>query len=532
MLPHKITALSASLLLTISSYSSFIFAEEPVKGGTLDMIVSPAPQILTSGPTTAGASIVTSTKIFDGLVSYDFDLNPQPKLATRWEISPDGLKITFHLRKDVHWHDGQAFTAKDVAYSALNVWKVHNPRGRTIFGQLSDVQTPDPYTAVFILSKPAPGILKSLGADQAQVLPAHLYEGKDVLTNPYNLKPVGTGPFKFSSFTPGADLVLVRNPDYWDQGKPYLDKVVFRFISDPATVAAALESGSAQLAQQSLIPLADLPRLKASGRFTITTKGYETKNEVELAEFNLDDPVLSNQKVRQAIAHAIDRNWIRDNIFFGYGQPADTPIHTSLTELHSTDGVPQYPYDIEKAKKLLDEAGYKPGAGGVRFKLTIDPLPYGDFQNQIAAYAREALKQVGIDVTVRTQDFAGWVKRVYTDRDFQMTINDMDGGSDPTVGTHRSYWSQSFKIGVGFSNGAHYINPQMDAILEAAASEIDPAKRKQHYLAFQRLAMTELPVLPLISVEHVTVASNKVHNHTVNAHGAGGSNFASVWLSR
>lgn len=530
MLAHRLKALSVSLLLAFGS-ASLAQAEEVVRGGDLNMIVSPAPLILTSGPTTAGASIVTSTKIFDGLVNYDFDLNPQPQLAKSWEVSPDGLKITFHLRDGVLWHDGKPFTSKDVAWSAMNVWKALNPRGRTIFGQLQEVQTPDDHTAVFILNKPSPGMMKSLAADQAQILPAHLYEGTDVLTNPYNLKPVGTGPFKFVSFKPGESLVLTRNENYWDKGKPYLDKVVFRFINDPATVSAAMESGNADLVQQSLIPLADLDRFKESGKFNISTKGYETKNEVEMSEFNLDDPILKNLKVRQAIAHAIDRQWIRDNIFFGYGEPADTPIHNSLKAFHATDGVPRYDFDPALAQKLLDEAGYKPDSNGVRFKLIIDPLPYGDFQNQIAAYMREALRQVGIDVTVRNQDFAGWVKRVYTDRDFQMTINDMDGGSDPTIGTHRSFWSPSFKIGVGFSNGAHYNSPQMDAILDAASSELDPQKRKADYLDFQRLAMTDLPVLPLIAVSHVTVSNKRVHNHTINGQGAGGSNFATVWLA-
>lgn len=517
--------------LTLGALGTTLAADAPVRGGTLTMIISPSPQVLNSAITTAGAEQVVSTKMFDSLLTYDYDLNPKPQLATAWTVSPDGLKVTFTLRKGVKWHDGKEFTAKDVAWTTMNVWKVYNGRGRTIFGNVTAVETPDPYTAVFVLSKPSPGMLKSLASQQAQILPAHLYEGTDVLTNPYNLKPVGTGPFKFVSFTPGDNLVLERNPNYWDAGKPYLDKIIFRFIADPATVSNSLDAGDAQIVNQSLISMSDLPHFKDSGKFDITTKGYEFQNDMETSEFNLDDPILKNLKVRQAIAHAIDKQWILDNLFFGYGKVAQTPIHNDLTAFYSTDGVPAYDYDPAKAKQLLDEAGYKPGAGGVRFKLTIDPLPYGDYQNQVAQYMRQALKAVGIDVTVRSSDFAGWVKRVYTDRDFQMTVNDLTGGGDPTIGTQRTFWSQSYKIGVGFSNGSHYINPAMDTLLENAAMEMDPAKRKQDYVAFQRLAMTDLPVLPMISMESVTVASKKLHNHSLDAHSTFG-NFATVYLDK
>lgn len=517
--------------LALSTLSTTAFAEEPVRGGTLTMIISPSPQVLNSAITTGGAEQVVSTKMFDSLLTYDYDLNPKPQLATSWNVSPDGLKVTFHLRKGVHWHDGKDFTSKDVAWTTMNVWKVYNGRGRTIFGNVTDVQTPDPYTAVFILSKPSPGMMKSLASQQAQILPAHLYEGTDVLTNPHNLKPVGTGPFKFVSFTPGDSLVLKRNPDYWDKGKPYLDKIVFRFIADPATVSNSLDAGDAQIVNQSLISMSDLKHFKDSGKFDITTKGYEFQNDMETAEFNLDDPILKHLKVRQAIAHAINKKWILDNLFFGYGKVAMTPIHNDLTAFYDTDGVPAYDYDPAKAKQLLDEAGYKPDANGVRFKLTIDPLPYGDYQNLVAQYLRQALKAVGIQVTVRSSDFAGWVKRVYTDRDFQMTVNDLTGGGDPTIGTQRTFWSKSFKPGVGFSNGSHYINPAMDKILENAATEMDPAKRKKDYLDFQRLAMADLPVLPIIAMESVTVASKKVHNHTIDAHSTFG-NFATVYLTK
>lgn len=513
----------------LCALTSFAFAEEPVRGGTVTFLMSPAPQILTSALTTAGAEQVVSSKISDSLFTYDFDLNPKPLLATGYSVSDDGLRVTVNLRKGVHWHDGKEFTSEDVAFTTMKVWKVLHGRGRTIFGNVTAVETPDPYTAVFVLSKPSPGMLKSLAAQQAQILPAHLYKDTDIPTNPANLKPIGTGPFKFVSFAPGDNLVLERNPDYWDKGKPYLDKLIFRFIPDPATRASAIESGQAQVAPQNLVPMADLERLGATEEFDITSKGYEFQNEMEMIEFNLDDPVMKDIRVRKAIAHAIDRKWIVDNIFFGYGKEAQTPLHQQLREFFDATDVPQYGFDPAKAKALLDEAGYKPDAKGVRLKLTVDPLPYGEHQASIAAYMREALKEVGIDLTVRAQDFAGFVKRVYTDRDFQFTVNLLTGGSDPTIGTQRTFWSPSFKPGVGFSNGSHYVNPEMDKILEAAATDMDPARRKAEYHDFQKLAMKDLPVFPLVAVESVTIASKRLKNHTIDANGTY-SNFAEVYL--
>lgn len=520
-----LSSLSAAAVAAIAPRASWAMEAAEAEGGSLTFVISPSPQILTSAMTTAGAEQVVSSKISDSLFTYSFDMEIQPQLATSYEVGEDGKTVTFHLREGVKWHDGTAFTSKDVAYTCMEVWKKLHGRGRTIFKDVTEVQTPDDLTAVFVMAAPSPGMLKSLAAQQTQILPAHLYEGTDPMTNPYNLKPVGTGPYKFVSFVSGDNLVLEKNPDYWDAGKPHLDQIVFRFVSDPATVTAGLESGEFDLVNQSLLPKPDLPRLEASGKFDITTRGYEFQNEVQMIEFNLDDPVMSNPKVRKALAMAIDKQWLVDNVFFGYGKAANTPLHYQLTQLYNEDGVPRYDYDPMAAVALLEEAGYPRGT----LEITVDPLPYGEYQNMTANYLREAFRGIGVKLTVRTEDFAGFVKRVYTDRDFQFTVNLLTGGSDPTIGTHRTFWSKSYAKGVGFSNGSHYDSAEMDAILEAASAEMDEEKRIALYHEFQKLAMEDLPALPLVAVESVTVANKRVHNHTINAHGTY-ANFAEVWV--
>src|ERR1700679_2548835 len=175
----------------------------PVHGGQLIVGQSPDPVMLTSALTVAGPVQVVSGKIFDGLLSYDDKLNPRPQLAQSWSVSPDGLTYTFKLRPGVTWHDGKPFTSADVAFSVLEIWKKFHSRGRATFANVTNADTPDPLTVIWHLSKPAPYILSALASVESQVLPKHLYEGTDILTNPHNVAPIGTGPFRFQEWKRG-----------------------------------------------------------------------------------------------------------------------------------------------------------------------------------------------------------------------------------------------------------------------------------------------------------------------------------------
>lgn len=502
----------------------------PRRGGILTAVLWPAPQTLTAAATTAGTEMLVSAKIFDGLCGYDFDMKPRPLLAESWSISADGLRMTFNLRKGARWHDGKPFTSKDVAFSLLKVWKVLHGRGRSTFADVTDVETPDDTTAIFVLKRPAPAIMKALFSAESQILPAHLYEGTDILQNPFNTKPVGTGPYKFVSFERGDNLVLARNEDYWNKDLPYVDRFVFRFVPDAATRAAMLESNQAQIVPNGLLNAPDITRLGKLPDIELESRGYEHSCGMQLMDFNLDNPHLANIKVRQALAHAIDRNWILRNVWSNFGKAATGPIHVKQTEFYTTEGVPAYPYDIKKAEALLDEAGFKRGAGGIRFSLTIDPLPYGDEPLRAAEYIREQCRRIGITMTVRTQDFGAFVKRVYTDRDFDINIISASTTADPTIGVQRFYWSKNFIKGVAFSNGSHYANPEVDALLEAAQTELDAAKRRDLFVKFQRVAMADLPSLPLVFNDRVTVTRKPLRDHTVGGVGPFDSQ-SQAWLA-
>jgi peptide/nickel transport system substrate-binding protein len=244
----------------------------PKRGGTLNVLINPEPPVLVSIFQTTGPALAASSKVLEGLLAYDFDLRPQPQLATAWVVSPDGLKYTFTLRQNVKWHDGQPFSSEDVAFSIALLKSVH-PRGRSTFANVTRVSTPDARTAIIELSKPAPYLLKALSAGESPIVPKHLYASGDPLSNPHNNAPIGTGPYRFKSWTRGANIVYERNPDYWAPGKPYIDTLIFKVIPDAAARSAAFETGALDLGGENPVPLTDLPRLTQLPQLTVETRG-------------------------------------------------------------------------------------------------------------------------------------------------------------------------------------------------------------------------------------------------------------------
>ncbi len=491
---------------------------QPSRGGTLVELVQPEPPSLTSAFNTAGPIQVVSPKIFDGLVDYDFDMRPRPQLATAWDTSADGLTLSFTLRPGVTWHDGQPFTSADVAWSLLNAWKPLHGRGRATWANVTAVDTPDPLRLVIHLSKPSPAIMNALASAESQILPRHRYDGTDPLTNPLNNAPIGTGPFRFKEWKRGTSITIERNPTYWDTGKPALDTIIFRIIPDGAARATALETGEVQLAGDNPVPLSEIGRLSALPNLRVEHRGFNSANNVLFAEFNLRRPALADPRVRRAIGMACNRDLIARSIWFGQGRTATGPVSRAMAAFYTPD-VPALPFDVPAANRLLDEAGMPRGAGGVRFHMTIDWAPYGETVQRTADYLRQALRAVGIDGEIRSMDFAGWIRRVYTDNDFDMSLFYASGTADPTMGLQRFWWSKSIQKGAPFTNGSGYANPAMDDILESAATEPDAARRIALFHRFQVLAMQDLNILPLIELDGIAFADRRVQDHTLGAYG-------------
>jgi len=517
-------------VLGISGGKAFAQAATPVAGGTVTTVGWPGPTYLNAAITTAGPESFLSPKFFDGLCGYDFGMIPKPALAVSWETSEDGLKTTFKLRDGVKWHDGQPFTAKDVAFTFMQVIKVHHGRGRSLFADLQTVETPDDLTAVFVFGRPAPAMMKALDGRESPILPAHIYEGTNILENPANTKPIGTGAYKLTSYERGANVVMEKNPEYWDTGKPYLDQLIIQYVQDPATRSAMFESGQCDIVYLNFLPPLDILRLAKEPGFEMDQRGYETSASSQQMDFNLEREHFKDKRVRQAIAHALDLNWINENIWHGFGKPGASPLHHEQKEFYTTEGVPSYPFDFKKAEALLDEAGYPRGANGVRFEMMIDPTPYGDESLTVGEYMREQLRQIGITAKLRSEDYAVFIKRCWTERDFDVCIYTAAMGADPTIGVQRFYWSKNIKKGVAFSNGSTYSNPEVDALLEASQIELDPVKRKEQFVKFQQLVMADLPTLPICETTRATIAHKKVKDYTVDALGGALGNMANCWV--
>jgi peptide/nickel transport system substrate-binding protein len=504
------------------------FAQTPQPGGTLTAIIQPEPVILTAAINTAAPTGTVSGNIFDGLVDYDASLNPQPALAESWETAADGLSLTLRLRKGVLWHDGKPFTSADVKWTLENVWKTIHPRNQATFAKVKQVDTPDDNTVVLRLSEPSPAILSSLNSNGAQVLPKHLYDGTDILNNPNNNKPVGTGPFVFKEWKRGEYIVLERNPNYWAKGKPYLDKVIYKVVPDAAARSAGFEKGEIQYGSLSPVPLKDAERLGKLPGLKIETSGYEWLSPFLFLDFNVERGPLKDARVRHALARATDRKAISSVVWYGFAKPATSPVPSTLAAFHDASA-DKDAFDVKSADALLDEAGFKRNADGTRFSLFIDYIPYGDDFKRTAEYIKQALKRVGVDVTIRTQDTAAFTKRIYGDRDFDLSIAWFAAFSDPQIGVTRAYWSASVGKNIPWTNGSGYKNAEVDDIISKVQGEASAEKRIALFKDFQKIVLTDLPTLPLVELKFFTVQAANLKTSAIRGDQVYGS-FRDFWF--
>ncbi|MDA8105309.1 MAG: ABC transporter substrate-binding protein, partial [Nitrospiraceae bacterium] len=289
--------------------------------------------------------------IFNGLVKYDTDLGIIGDLAESWDISKDGLVITFHLKKGVRWTDGVEFTADDVIFGFNTIINKKTPTAYSEdFLQVKKAEVLDKYTFRVTYGKPFAPALASWG--NLVVLPKHLLEGKDLTKSEFGRDPVGMGPYKLTNWVPGQELILDSNHDYFE-GRPYIDRFVYRVIPDRATMFLELQTGGVDM--MDLTPI----------QYTKQTESEYFRNNFQKFRypqfvytymgFNLKHPFFQDRRVRQAIAYAIDKSEIIDVVLFGLGSPATGP-YVPNTWPYNPD-VKKYPYNPEKARQLLKEAG-------------------------------------------------------------------------------------------------------------------------------------------------------------------------------
>lgn len=517
-------AFGASILPISRSFAQS--AASPKTGGVLTTIAVGEPTTLVPLLDSNTRTRVISTKILEGLVSFDDKFNPRPVLAASWSVSDDGLRYTFNLRPGVKWHDGKDFTSADVRFSLLAFKRV-GPRGRITFANVTDVETPDAHTVVVVLSKPTPFLLRALTGGETPILAAHTYPSEDFAASRNGSNPIGTGPFVFQEWVRGSHVTLTRNPDYWQSGLPYLDSVVARFVGDAAAATIAIETGEAQLSTD--VSLVDLERLKQNPQIAVDTYTDAYLNNAQVFEFNLENPVLAKREVRHALAHAIDRKFIIDAIYFGTAKQAGSTIPAVFAQ-YNDEGPFQYPFDPQKAAELLDAAGYEKKGDGFRFSLKLAFMP-GDAFRKTAEYFRSAFAKVGVKVEVLDGDLATYIKRVYNERGFDLNLNGISRLFDPTTGVQRLYWSDGIKNVAPYVNAAHYNNPEVDELFRAAAVEQDDEKRAELFKKIQAIVGADLPNFAVIALPTVITRSAAAKD-VVTTIDVASSDFARAWLDQ
>ncbi len=499
----------------------------PKKGGTLNTILTPEPPVLVLGVNNQGPTQLAAGKLYQGLCEYSHTLQPQPSLAKSWELSDDKLTYTFHLQENVKFHDDQPMTADDVIFSLTRFHMELSPRARPIFQKIKEAKAPDAHTVVLTLDSPFDPFMLMFDATASAIVPKHIYDGTDYRTNPANQKPIGTGPFQFVEWQRGNFIRMKRFDDYWKPGQPYLDEIIYRIIPDSQSRALALQTGQVQMTQANDIEPFDVPRFRAMPNLEVELKGWEYASQLSWIEINHRVKPLDDVRVRQAISHALDRNFILNKLWFGIGKVASGPI-ASTTRFYDPAVAKLQPYDPRTANQLLDAAGLKPDAKGVRFTIKQLALPYGEVWTRLAEYFRTSLRQVGIEVVLETTDAGAWARRI-GDWDYETSTNFLSQYGDPTLGVERSYVSSNIKK-ITFTNTGGYSNPKVDELFATARNSPDPAVRQQAFTGVQKILCEEVPQIWLMELAWPTIHDKKLHNVIQTAMGPNAS-FDNVFLA-
>jgi peptide/nickel transport system substrate-binding protein len=505
-------------------------AQEPRRGGTITVSLNSYPHSLLNQVSTGAFEFAMAAKYLEPLLDADDSWNFRPRLATSWQASPDGLTWTFILRQGVKWHDGKPFVASDVVWNVENVWR--KVWSLPAFEAIKSVEATGEHTVVFHMQKPvSPRVLLATLSQRAFVLAPQGFVGTTLRDSPQNQKPTGTGPFRVAEAVSGQYIILERNPDYWDAGKPYLDKMIWRNYPDPTTRTSALLSGEIDLVPLGSLTLSDIETLKRDPRFVVSSKGYEGHVWYTGVVFNLLNGPLANQKVRHAVAHTIDKKKLVDLVFLGQGKPQEGAMPAGVK--YFAQDQPRYDVDIGRANKLLDEAGFPRGRDGLRFTLRL--LGSGGNMGIIQRteqYIAQALKEVGIGVIAEVPDFNSYLQRVYKQRAFDMALYTAVFYIDPCITTTAWYTSDAFRSGAFYRNHSGLEDPKVDAAADRGCTASDEESRTTALRVFQHLTNTSLSILNLVQEDRQNVHSARLKNVGSGSVNWFFTSWADLWVTK
>ncbi len=490
----------------------------PVKGGWIIQRLSADIDGLNPVTLQSADGQMISDKINQGMLHLnEYTLKLEPCLAESWEVSPDQLTYTFHLRHDVKWHDGQPFTADDVKFTFDRIQdpKIDVPILRSYFTTVKSCDVLDPYTVRFTTTQKYFKMLEELG-DSMKIVPKHAFDkgDPDFNKNEFARHPIGTGPYKFLRWVTGAQIVLQRNDNYWDDSHPrYPDRLVFEIIQEPFIAAQLLKKGEIDIldAVSPVIWKYDLDHSRAIDKCRQIIYPYPTYN---FLGFNLRNPLFQDVRVRHAIDLLIPRDAILQQIYLG--------LYATKTSGYDLPSVASYnpavlptPNDPSDALELLTEAGWKNDHGDGLLYKDNKPLSFtllyrsgSPNEQKMVELIQESLAHVGIEVKLSRLEFAQWISRVI-DWKFEATMGAwaLDINGDPT-----QLWSGSEAMEKQSSNYLGYSDPEADKLIAAGRLEYDDAKRAEIYQKLHQVIHDDYPCCFLFNPQYIMLISDRFHN--------------------
>ncbi len=445
--------------------------------------------------------------VYNGLVKYDKNIHIIGDLAESWDISENGLMITFHLRKGVKWHDGHPFTAQDVLYTYQVTIDPKTPTAYSgDFLKVKKAEVLDDYTFRVSYDKPFAPALISWGA---AILPKHLLAGKDITRSPLTRHPIGTGPYKFKEWVAGQKIVLTSNHDYYE-GRPYIDGHITRIIPDMATLFLELRSRGIDIS--GLSPL----------QFTRQTENNLFKNNFNKYKYmafaytylgyNLKNPLFADKRVRQAISYAINKEEIINGVLLGLGKPATGPFKPGTWVYNGN--VKIYKFNPQKAKELLQEAGWKDRNGdgvlekdGKPFVFELVLSQGNETRQKCAEIIQRQLAEVGISVKIRILEWAAFINDFINKRRFDTVILGWTIPPDPDA---YDVWHSS-KTAPEELNFISYKNTEVDELLEKGRSTFNQNERKKYYDRFQEILAEDQPYTFLFVPDELVIINKRFH---------------------
>jgi len=465
--------------------------------------------------------------IFNGLVKYDKDINLTGDLAENWKIEEDGCVIIFYLRKNVRWHDGHKFSARDVefTYKKLTDPKVKTPYSGD-FERIKSLEVIDDYIIKVTYKEPFAPALSSWGMS---IIPKHILENQDLNTSEFSRHPIGTGPYKFKNWKAQEKIELESNHDYFEK-RPYIDRYIYRVIPDESTIFLELQTQGVDSA--GISPL-QYTRQTDNAFF----KKYYRKFRVPSFSYmylgyNLNDPKFKDKRVRQALNYAVDKDEIIKMVLLGLGRVATGPFLPESWAFNKN--VNPSPFNLQKARELLKEAGWQDSDGngwldknGQNFEFTIITNQGNEERIKVAQIIQRRLKDVGIKVKIKVIEWSVFLTEYIDKRNFEAVLLGWSLSRDPDI---YDIWHSS-KTREGEFNFINFKNEEVDGLLITGRRNFDQDKRKACYQRIQEILYEEQPCMFLYVPDSLSVLHSRFQGIKPAPIGIG-YNFIDWWVPK